>query len=343
MSIVNSRIQNLRAKTNIDKNENRGSTYGALDLFVLETQSETSILTPELKEKSMASVGSTLETPVIDYDAGVTISNSRVVTIADDESTTQMVSFPFTIYSWGFTMIPDNYHNNEIGYAKDWNTKFIKYWNKFLATLDTACVTKLEALKTLVFADPLVYTITGNTVAATLAQQDRVLGDTTGLMGANDFYDQLHVVGNYGIDSIIRQIKKSDLYNSENKRMEWSDKIVHTTSRLSNAANKIGTAYVVNAGNLGMLFRLERPALYRTKSRTGHEWDHFNIGGFPMGSYYYHSVGDQSASAGAASADHTRGLKEHFGFSVDVSLVGAYNSDTATIASPVLKLDVADA
>ena len=343
MSIVNSRIQNLRRASNIDKYENRGSMYGALDFVMVDNERPDGIFTNEQKDAALASVGSTLETAVIDYDGGVSISNSRSVTIADDESTTQMVSFPFTIYSWGFTMIPSNYHNNEIGYQRDWNTKFIKYWNKFLATLDSGVLAKMDAVKSQVHTDPLVYTITADVVAATLAQESRVLGDLGGIMSSNDFFNQMHIVGNWGVESLARQLNKEGLYNATNKQLEFQDKILHWTGRQANAANKTATGFMINAGSMGMLFRLEREALAGTRARTGHEWNTNNIQGIPVGHYYYQSVGDQSASAGAASADNTRAMKEHFGFSVDVHIGASYNSDAANIASPIVKFDIADA
>ena len=61
----------------------------------------------------------------------------------------------------------------------------------------------------------------------------------------------------------------------------------------------------------------------------------------PCGTYYYESVSDVSGIAGAATADLTRGLKQHYGFAVDVAVVTPYNSDPATNASPIIQLQVA--
>ena len=61
----------------------------------------------------------------------------------------------------------------------------------------------------------------------------------------------------------------------------------------------------------------------------------------PVGSHYYTAVGDQSAIAGAASADMTCNVKEYFGFSVDVAFIIAYNSDPTTVANPIMKAQIA--
>ena len=51
-------------------------------------------------------------------------------------------------------------------------------------------------------------------------------------------------------------------------------------------------------------------------------------------------MGDFNAIAGAATADMTRNLKQHYGYAVDVAVVTPYNSAPATIASPIVKFDI---
>ena len=99
MSLVNTRIQNIRANSRLDKFELRPSRYGALDLFMDQSQDPNGVLTPELVEKARTSIGNTLETPVINYDESISIGNTRSVTIADSENTSKMVQFSFTTYS----------------------------------------------------------------------------------------------------------------------------------------------------------------------------------------------------------------------------------------------------
>ena len=49
MSLVLTRMQNLRSSTNIDKNEYRASRYGALDAFKAMSNDPDSIVTQEMK------------------------------------------------------------------------------------------------------------------------------------------------------------------------------------------------------------------------------------------------------------------------------------------------------
>ncbi|NQU52441.1 MAG: hypothetical protein HQ522_07865 [Bacteroidetes bacterium] len=345
MSLINTRIQNIRAKGNFGKNELRPSQYGALDMFMQQSDEVGGILTPELRAAAEKSIGSTLQTPVFDFDSGITIGNTRSVTIADSENTSQLVTITFATYSWGFTSAPAMFMNNEISMQSDFEQKFNKYLYKFGAVLDTAALTLLAAQKTQVFTDQLDYTVTGNVIQTPWSKREKIIGDINPMLAANDHFGDIHLLGNAGVNSVIRNLAQSGLYNAENKQMQYDDKILHFSSRLTNGAGEYGNMYAVQGGSLGILTRFEREALLNTVSRDGHEWgiDTLPLLNFPIGTYYYDSVGDFNAINGAASADLTRARKEHFGFAVDVAFVSVYNSSIATIANPIMKATILDA
>ena len=343
MSLLATRMQNMRSTSNLDKNEIRPSRYGALDVFMQQSADPAGILTPELKQKAEQSIGRTLETPVIDYDAGITIGNTRSVTIEDSENTSKMHTITFATYSWGFTIVPAMYMNNEISMQRDFEAKMNKYLYAFAKKLDGVCISALGAAKTQVFKDSLQYSKTGNVLESSWDDREGIIGDINPIMAANDHFGQIHLVGNGGFESIIRKLAQSGLYNAENKQLEYSDKVLHFTNEIVNAEGKYGTAYAVTDGMLGLLFRFERESLLGTRARTGHEWGIENLPmlNIPCGTYYYESVSDVSGIAGASTADLTRGLKQHYGFAVDVAVVTPYNSDPATNASPIIQLQVA--
>ena len=343
MSLLATRMQNMRSISNLDKNEIRPSRYGALDVFMQQSADPAGILTPELRQKAEQSIGRTLETPVIDYDAGITIGNTRSVTIEDSENTSKMHTITFATYSWGFTIVPAMYMNNEISMQRDFEAKMNKYLYAFAKKLDGVCISALGAAKTQVFKDSLQYATTGNVLESSWDDREGIIGDINPIMAANDHFGQIHLVGNGGIESIIRKLSEYGLYNAENKQLEYSDKVLHFTNEIVNAEGKYGTAYAVTDGMLGLLFRFERESLLGTRSRTGHEWGIENLPmlNIPCGTYYYESVSDVSGIAGAATADLTRGLKQHYGFAVDVAVVTPYNSDPETNASPIIQFQVA--
>lgn len=342
MSLVLTRIQNIRANSNLDKFEYRPSRYGALNAFMVQSEDPTGILTEELKQKARTSIGNTLETPVIDYDADITIGSTRTLTIADSENTSKMVQITFATYAWGFTIAPAMYMNNEIGIQKDFETKMMKYIYAFAKKLDEAALAALAANKTRVLKNPLLYNWSANAINAKWTERENVFGDLEVMMGANDFYGQLHIVGDPGVESIMRKLQQHGLYNDVNKQNEFGTKVVHLTNNIAAAGGKYAQGYAVNAGSLGMLTRFERDCLLGTVSGDGHEWGIATLPllNMPVGTYFYDSVGDYNAIAGAATADMTRTRKEHYGFAVDVAFLTAYNSAPSTLASPILAFNV---
>lgn len=342
MSLVLTRIQNTLANSRLDKYEYRASRYGALDAFMVQSNDPTGILTPELKEKARTSIGTTLQTPVIDYDADITIGNTRSLTIADSENTSRFVDITFATYSWGFTIAPAMYMNNEIGIQRDFDTKSMKYAYAVAKKLDEAALAVLAADKTQVLKNKLLYDFSTNALSAKWTERENVFGDLEVLMGANDFYGQLHIIGDPGVESIMRKLQQHGLYNDVNKQNEFGNKIIHLTNNLAAAGGKYAQGYAVNAGSLGMLLRYERDCLLGTVSGDGHEWGiaTYPVINMPVGTYFYDSVGDYSTIAGAATADMTRTRKEHYGFAVDVAFITAYNSDRTTLPSPILTFNV---
>lgn len=342
MSLVLTRIQNIRANSNLDKFEYRPSRYGALNAFMVQSEDPTGILTEELKQKARTSIGNTLETPVIDYDADITIGSTRTLTIADSENTSRMVQITFATYAWGFTIAPAMYMNNEIGIQKDFETKMMKYIYAFAKKLDEAALATLAANKTQVLKNPLLYDWSSNAINAKWTERENVFGDLEVMMGANDFYGQLHIVGDPGVESIMRKLQQHGLYNDVNKQNEFGTKIVHLTNNIAAAENKYAQGYAVNAGSLGMLTRFERDCLLGTVSGDGHEWGIATLPllNMPVGTYFYDSVGDYNTIAGVATADMVRTRKEHYGFAVDVAFLTAHNSAPSTLASPILAFNV---
>ena len=77
-----------------------------------------------------------------------------------------MHTITFATYSWGFTIIPSNFMNNEISIQRDFERKFNKYLYKFGEELDSATVAALSTAKTQVINDSLNYSVVGNALQA---------------------------------------------------------------------------------------------------------------------------------------------------------------------------------
>lgn len=346
MSLIATRLQNWRVENpQFDRNMARPCEYGALDFFVEQTNAGNSIISPTLRERAFASMGNTVQIPVINYDGNVQVDNVRSCVIGDNENTSALYTVVWKTYSVGFTMVPAAYTNNEISYEHDFNRKMEKICRALANKLDQDAVAAIEANKTQVFKDLLQYTEDGTNVIQVPTQMaTEILGDINPIMRANCYPETIHIVGNAGIDSLIRKLAQHDVYNDVNKRMEYADKVLHYTNNVVNEEGKNGTFFAVADGNVGVLTRVDREALRRTRANF-HEWDVVRLPfiDIPVGSHYYTAVGNQSAIAGDATADLTCAVKEYFGFSVDVAFIVAYNSNPEEIANPIIKAEIAAA
>lgn len=343
MSLLATRLQNWRVENpQFDRNMTRPCEYGALDFFIEQTNARNSIISGNLRERAFASAGNTVQIPVINYDGDVTVSNVRSCVIADNENTSALYTVVWQTMAIGFTMVPTLYINNEISYEHDFARKMEKIVRALATALDQGAIAALEANKTQVFKDLLYYTQTGNVVEVPWSMRTEILGDLNPMMRANCYPGLIHLIGNAGIDSLIRKLAQHGIYNDVNKRMEYDNKVIHYTNNIVNETGMYGTAFAVEDGNVGILTRVDRESLRRGRA-NGHEWDVVRLPmiDLPVGSHYYTAVGDQSAIAGAASADMTCNVKEYFGFSVDVAYLVAYNSDPTTIANPIIKTEIA--
>lgn len=342
MSLVATRLQNWRIENpELDRNMFRPCEYGALDFFIEQTNAPNSIISPNLRDRALASIGNTVQVPVINYDENVQVSNVRSCVIADNENTSALVTLVWTTYAIGFTMVPAAYSNNEISYQHDFMRKMEKTTRALADALDKGAVAQLEVNKTKIFKTLLNYTNEGGAVQVPTQMATEILGDINPIMRANCYPEYIHIIANAGVDSLIRKLAQHGVYNDVNKRMEYDNKVLHYTNNITDETGKMGTMFAVADGNVGILTRVDREALRRTRANF-HEWDVVRLPyiDLPVGSHYYTAVGDQSAIMGAATADLTCAVKEYFGFSVDVAYMVAYNSSLGTVANPIIKAEI---
>lgn len=342
MSLIATRLQNWRVEDpNYDRNMTRPCEYGALDFFAEQTNARNSIITPNLRDRAFASMGNTVQIPVINYDENVQVSNVRTCVIADNENTSALVTVVFATYYVGFTMVPAAYMNNEISYMHDFNRKMEKVSRAMANALDKGAVAALEANKTQVFKTLLNYTQNANAIQVPKQMASEILGDVNPIMRANCYPEYIHIIGNAGIDSLIRKLAQHGIYNDVNKRMEYENKVIHYTNNVVDEAGKMGTFFAVADGNVGILTRVDREALRGTTANF-HEWGVTRLPyvDIPVGFHYYTAVGDQSQIMGAATEDLTCAVKEYFSFSIDVAFMVAYNSNPEVVANPIIKAEI---
>ena len=349
MSIATTILQNMRDRDlAMSKNTLRIGLFGALELFVEESRTAGGIITPSLREKAWNSAGRTLQIPVWDPNGNIAVTTSRTCVIADAENTSKLYTVVFGNVSSGFTMVPNLYDNNDFSYEDDWIMKYRDMENKFGDALDVLAITALATAQNQVFPQPMGYTITGNSVQVPYDKRVNIFGDVRGMMKANRYYDpNLRIVGNAGCESVIRNLQTLGAQNAQDFSREFMGNRLYYSNNVANAEQSGGTTYsgafyAVEPGMVGFLSRPSRAERNNTKTRIGHEWSTEMLPGLGMefGLHYYESVGDMSSIAGAASADMVCDKKEHFGFSLDVAFITAYNSSISTIANPIIHADI---
>ena len=344
-------LQNLRERDlAMSKNSLRMGEYGALELFVEQSRIAGGIINPELRDRVFRSIGRTVQIPVFDPNGNIAVTTSRSCTVSDAENTSKLYTVTFANVSSGFTMVPNLYHNNEFSYEDDWIMKYRTMEDKLGDALDVLAVTALGTAQTQVFAQELGYTITGNSVQVPYTKRVNIFGDVKGMMRANrDRADGLHIVGNAGCEAVVRNLQIFGAQNAQNLNNEFAGCRLHYTNNVANAEDIAdpatsfsGAFYAVAPGMVGFLSRVSRPELNNTRTRIGHEWGTEVLPGLGLefGFHYYESVGDMSSIASTASADMTCDKKEHFGFSLDVAFITAYNASISTIANPIIHADI---
>lgn len=177
----------------------RPCEYGALDFFIEQTNAPNSIISPNLRDRALVSIGNTVQVPVINYDENVQVSNVRSCVIADNENTSALVTLAWATYAIGFTMVPAAYSNNEISYQHDFMRKMEKTTRALADALDKGAVAALEANKTQVFKTLLNYTKTGNAIQVPTQMATEILGDINPIMRANCYPEYIHLIANAGL------------------------------------------------------------------------------------------------------------------------------------------------
>lgn len=342
MSLAATKIQDIIGRSRLDKNEVAPRQFGALDLFVAQSRRSDSLVSDETKNRSRSSIGTSIKFPVLNYNGSVQVAASRSCTVPVGESTSAFATVNFITYFVGVSMVPSLYMNNEISYERDLRKKLLDASRAMANKMDQDAVTAISAVKTQVINEALGYTVTSNVLQVPYIQKDAILGDLDAIMSSNGYDRRLNVLGDFAMRANIAKLAEFGQENAMNKWLEYAGKNFWTSKNITKTAGQYSNFYVVEDGQLDLLFRFDREAVLGTRA-AGHEWWIGNLPELdvPVGIHYYEEVGDFSETAGAASADMTCVHGEKWGFSVDVAYVTAYNSAVATRPSPYLAGSIA--
>lgn len=349
MSLLATLAQDFRANSpGFDANEFRMTNMGITNAYKNQSDSVDSIISPELKDKAMASAGRNVKIPVIDYQ-DVTVRTTRPLVIPTYANNSALVTVTWVTMAFGFPMRTAEHFNNDIDFQKDFNKKYAAMLVKFASTLEGYGAANLNTNKTLVINGATSgTTVGGHTLVSGVVNETtdalknaEIYSDLPPMMGQNDFYTNgLDIIGNQGLHAIMRRQEGFGDANTENKKIQYANNNFQWSNSITDAVSKSATGYAVAPGNLGLLFRIEPDALLRTDLGQGTKWDQIVLPGLeiPCGTYQYVGAVDPSAE-GAHLTHLTRTGQYMFDFAFEVGFITAYNSDSANLPGGIIKFD----
>ena len=328
--------------TAVDKNEVRTSQYGAMNVFQKQSAGMSSILTSEIEAAIKASVGRTIEIPVLDAET-VTLGNTRTCTISPSENTSQLITLTFIPVSFGFTMVPAQHGNNDISYEQDYARKMKKYLVKLADYIDELCVARLGTDKNQKWASEITntYAQVSNALQVPKDEHYDFYNQLSGIMKVMDFYGNYDIVANTMHEPLVRRHRSQGASNDENDQFQFS--LGYNYNFTNNVTNRSGvhsTIYVVGEGSVAMSNRNHPDHIL--KHRTGDkEWGttRLPLVDLEVESFYVRDCADMSALH-AGTSHLTRTLVEGFAFSTDLVLMTVYNSDPVNRENPIVKAEM---
>ena len=171
MSLVNTRLLEMRPAADVDKYEIKGTRNGSLALAQSQTADAMGVVSPELQAQVVSAIGRDVKIPVIDYEATTIANTSQPVVDLGDPSTSQLMAVTFTDYYFGFRIFPAAHENNHISMQREFMQQMRRYDEKLQVELNALCLAAFEANKTQVLTDDLGgrYSILEDIIVATLA------------------------------------------------------------------------------------------------------------------------------------------------------------------------------
>lgn len=345
MSLINTYKLEIRAKlpNPVEREEWRFTRYGMLEAVKEMTASPNSIITSDLREKAKMSEGRDLKVPVFKI-GDVTVTNTRSCNIGDLENTTEMVQVSWVTLVADISMKKAEHHKNEVSYLEDLNRKLLRVDHAFAKAVEQMIYTKLDTDKSLVNNSPLLtspYSVVGNTIQVTLAQEEYFFNDLETIMEGDDFYSMpFKVIGSSTLKPAVKHYSKQGVSNDENLAYQFDGYDFRFSNHVTIGAGKKSTGFVMTDGSIGIMTRVNIDAEMGNKAGDGTEWGKttMDVFGFEVGYMYKSKCADLSGQAGLEHLEAS--MVENWQFSVDVALLTPYNSNPATLAGVIKKFEI---
>jgi len=323
-------------RSNVDANEHRLSRYGGYEAFRRDTPN----LIPGWQEfiEGRATESRTARIPVIQR-ATYSTAATRSCSAETKENTSAYVTPSWTTIKTGFQMVPSQYVGNHIKFQDDFNRKMEDVQRTFLAAVDTAAYTHLNANKSAVNnADGNPYTVSSNAMIVPNEGKELLFNELGPILEQNDLFGPFNVVGSTRVQALVREYSSQGTSNAENRAFQFGDYNFHYSNRVSVPTGYRDSVFCMPIGSLAYLPWIDPDARLGHSSGDGKEWmkQMLPLLGHEVGVLVQSTCADKSALASGLEAT----LVQSWQFSFDYSFNSAYNSDTASLPGSIYRADI---
>jgi hypothetical protein len=346
MSLLATQKLAVQATGGPDKFETRLGNYGSWAKVLRDSQISGGIITPEMQSLVNQSNGRTFQTNVLEFNNNVALTATRTVNLTPAVESSQRITATATTLQGTISVIPALHASNEIDMERSWINSYRSLIKKFAVQLNTLANTYLDTNKADATAETLGHTFNGTLDELVVDYTERlnILGDSSIIMNANDYYDTLDVVGNSRTQQLVNAYKEKGVYNMDDKTFHYNDKNFFFDHQMGSDSGYNAQFFLAPVGSTGVLIRQEQDALMGHVTTNGRRFGVVfdDILGIPMSEYAYSEVIDASGLHGAASSHLSRTMVQLYSYSFEVLFIPPFTSANAGNA-PILKVSVADA
>lgn len=335
MALTNTQLDEYRLaydRSNMDKYENRLSVYGAFEAYKADTPNTI----PGAAEFIANYDGHRTASLIVFQRQTLTSTATRHCAPGTVVPTSTYVTPTWTTIEIDFNMIPAEHKGNYISYQQTFNQQMTSTERTFLAALDTAAYTSLEANHSTVnAADGNPYTVAADSMIVPAADNDLFFNEIKQVFLQNDLpIDRINVISSSRLSALRAEYLAQGPGNDNNRAFQFDVFSFFYSNRVTVAAGDRDTVFTAPAGSLAFMSYVDE------QSRLGGDvglwkWsvEFLPRLGFDVGLLYKHICTDLSAEA-YASANETS-IYEMFQFSFDYTFITAY--DSGTLGSPIFK------
>lgn len=224
---------------------------GAFNLVLDQTNKPGSLITPSVRAAVGKSWGEDAKILQFKGKRG-TIETVRSKTITANTADSKYATITHNYIGVAFEVPESAFYNidqtplNDVDRQMYVAEQMRVNMDQFLEYLEAHFIEQIDGMKTKVFANPLDYAITADTIVATNAQRETIISDIREIMRANNFGAEfLDILGDQGTSVIFNRLSENGAQQAENKAMRLANKQLWTTNFMPSVAGKVAHFYAV--------------------------------------------------------------------------------------------------